>query len=139
MLGLVDLKIGMSRHAGARYISFLCLLLLCQPPGTSLTMEYLSESAPSHLGEDGGKFTLPPTTGWTLGGLPHGLAVADLGSNRKGNPLCKCFSDMHLYSLGALMCKAVPALLIEEEEVGHVWLIHLNMFKIPEAICDGSC
>ena len=77
-LGSVDLKIGMFRHTGVRCFSFLCLLLLHRPPGASLTMEYPSESAPPHSGEDGGEFPSPPTMGQTLGSLPCGLAVSDL-------------------------------------------------------------
>ena len=72
----MDLKIGISRHTGARCFSFLCLLLLCWPPGASLTVEYPSESAPPCSGEDGGEFPPPPAMGRTLGGLPHGLAEA---------------------------------------------------------------
>ena len=41
-------------------------------------MEYPSESAPPHSGEDGGEFPSPPTMGWTLGGLPAVVDLADL-------------------------------------------------------------
>ena len=70
--GSVDLKIGISKCAGANCFSpchfLLQQWLLC----ASLTVEYPSESAPSLSSEDGGKFPAPPLAGCCLGGLPLG-------------------------------------------------------------------
>ena len=67
------LKIGISKHVGARHFSFLCLLCLHQPPAASLVVEYPSESAPPWSGEEGGELP-PPPMGCFFGGLPLYLA-----------------------------------------------------------------
>ena len=64
-------------HRG-EILFILHLLLLQWPPDTSLTVEYPSESAPPHSGEDGGEFPLPPAMGQAFGGFPCGLAVVNL-------------------------------------------------------------
>ena len=81
--GSVDLKICMSKHAGANCFS-LCLLLLWQQDlGVSLTVEYPSESAPSLSGEDGGEFPSPSLVGHCFGGLPlgHETGILKEGAN----------------------------------------------------------
>ena len=69
-LGSIDLKIGMSSHAGANHFSPHCCLLWQRVLGASLTVEYPSESAPPWSGKDGSELPTPSLIGCALGGLP---------------------------------------------------------------------
>ena len=77
----MDLKIGMSKHAGMRHFSSGLLLLLQHLLLSALlTVGYPSESAPPLSGEEGGEFPGHSFAGQDLGGLPHGRLVGALAA-----------------------------------------------------------
>ena len=88
MFGSVNLKIGISKHAGANCFSPHHFLLQQWLLGASLTMEYPSESTPSLSSEDGGEFPMPSLAGHCLGGLPLGHEPGTLREQLPPSPSC---------------------------------------------------
>ena len=77
----VNLKIGMSKYAGANCFSLWLLLLWQQDLGVSLMVEYPAESMPSLSGEDSGEFPSPSLVGNCFRGL---LLGHDMGILKEG-------------------------------------------------------
>ena len=69
MFEYIVLKIGMSKHAGARHFLFLHLLHLHRPPFALLVVENPLESAQLQSGEEGGELP-PPSMGCFFRGFP---------------------------------------------------------------------